>query len=142
MVAPGVSWRCLFASPEGVLEEFYAYGADEGAAEDMLTDPLIVASRRVVPAVAREVQSRDMPKRRYALGFLQRAGDERALPALRKIVADESEDTVCRTGALNAICAIDADEGRDAALRYNLVPTTGAGEYRRTYWEAFFGIHH
>jgi hypothetical protein len=101
-------------SPQAALEEFYTH---EGA-EDTLMDPLIVAGEDVVPLVVERVKDRDMPRRRYAIGFLGNGGYRQALPVLREILADGTEKDYFRGDALHAIYMIDETLGRELARKH------------------------
>src|SRR5262245_45882955 len=83
----------MLMSAEGALNRFYTYGndPDDAVAEDMLMDPLIVAGEKVVPLVIREIKNKEMPRRRYAIGFLGNGSYKQALPALEDIFQDLSE---------------------------------------------------
>jgi hypothetical protein len=143
---------CIFwPSPtvDQVMKDFYSA---EGRAEDMLMDPLILNAELVAPRVIQSIQDKGMDKRRYAIGFL---GNERivgALPVLRRILADGSEEYYFRVDALEAIYQINREEGlslaRDYSERGDLLGriATGllSGDHRplqRTYAEALFGRH-
>lgn len=115
-------------------------------------DPLILNAELVAPRVIQSIQDKGMDKRRYAIGFL---GNERivgALPVLRRILADGSEEYYFRVDALEAIYQINREEGlslaRDYSERGDLLGriATGllSGDHRllqRTYAEALFGRH-
>jgi len=80
----------LFAIAMLVLlfEEFYA---QRDAAEDQLTDPLIVTGCRSAGVVAREIANPGMRYRRYAIGHLGNRRCRAAEPALVKIVENPRE---------------------------------------------------
>ncbi len=133
------------------MNDFYLN--DAGRAEDMLMDPLILHTDLVKDRVIAEVVDRTIPKRLYAIGFLGVAGVTEALPVLRTILADESEEDTFRRVALTSIYQISPEEGLTLAKQYQARSDdlgSAAGEivdgsariFTRTYWEAFWGRHH
>lgn len=114
---PFVAIACAFAlgpSPERALRDFYMY---QGA-EETLADPLVRAGAEVVPLVIADVAKRDMPRRRYAIQFLGSAGYTSALPALERILGDETEEDYFRADALAAILRIDRSRGMELAVAH------------------------
>jgi hypothetical protein len=118
----------------------------------MLMDPLILAGDPVVPLVLGALPNRQMPHRRYAIAFLGNGAFNVALPALRRLLADETEEAWIRSDALRAICDIDASEGvrrartlneRDDQLGWTakLVLERGCETRRRSYADAWWGRH-
>ena len=149
LAASFLGYQWLPPSPERVLADFYE---GNGRAEDMLMDPLILHAERVAPLVIREIANPEMPRRRYAIGFLGQAGRREALPTLRQLLADPREEDYYRADALQAIHMIDPAEGGRLVLDY-LSATNFLGHVakglregslippRRTYWQAFRGDH-
>ena len=152
MILPVVvasSWVRLASSPEETLEIFYH---NEGP-EDTLMDPLILAGHPVVPLVIERVKDKNMPRRRYAIGFLGNGSYTQALPVLETILQDSSEQDYFRSDALHSIYQIDAGLGikyaqlhrsesndlgkvsQDLLSRKRLVPEI------RTYLDALLGRH-
>lgn len=125
---------------------------DSDRAEDMLMDPLILHSDTVKHAVIEGVKNPKMQKRRYAIAFLGVARVNDALPALRRILADNEEEEYFRGDALTSIYQIARDEGISLAKRYK-----GRGDYlgrtarqvidgtvdcfERSYLKALIGVH-
>ncbi len=151
----GMAWRWKAGvwrpRPETALQQFYAPGKD--AAENMLMDPLILAGEPVVSLVMAEIQNKNMPNCRYAIGFLGNGSYRQALPVLEKILNDTSELDYVRADSLEAIYLIDAQRGtsRAAALK-NESALLGATAQeiingkrlrhdRRTYFDALLGRH-
>ena len=114
VAASYVLWPC--ATVESVMNDFYS--GDAGRAEDMLMDPLILHADLVKSRVIEEVAARTMPKRRYAIGFLGVAGITDALPVLRTILSDETEEDFFRADALESIYRIAKEEGSALASEY------------------------
>ena len=100
--------------PEEAFREFL----QAEAAEDQLTDPLVLAGPRVQPLVSAAIVDPALPRRRYAIGYLGCAGYKPAAPALRAIVLGESEHDYFRADALQALWQLDRAEGRKLASRY------------------------
>jgi HEAT repeat protein len=132
--------------PEEALQDFYN---TEGSAVDQFKDPLILNGRRVVPLVLDELPNKNMRLRRYAIQFLGDGRYESALPALEKILADESEVYYFRTDALKAIYQIVPERALVLAKAY-VKSEASLGEVARTiadgtnpeipvrtYWQAF-----
>lgn len=101
-------------SPEDALRQFYA---NDGP-EDTLMDPLIIAGEKVVPLVLKEIQNKNMLRRRYAIGFLGNGSYKQALPVLEDILQDSSEKDYIRGDALHAIYMIDESLGNQYARRF------------------------
>lgn len=146
--------RAYWPTPTEALQDFYEYGlgADDGVTEDMLMDPLILGGDGVVPRVLAALPSKDMPRRRYAMAFLGNGAYRDALPVLRRILTDENELDIFRGDALQAICQIDAAEGKQTAPRFvsrgdylgstaNTIAQQGCDTERRTPEQAARGCH-
>ena len=110
-------WARL-APPEAVLAAFTRPDLTE-TAEDQLTDPLILAGRRVVPAVLHAIEDPAMPLRRYAIDFLGDGAFPEARAALEGILADSVEGDYFRGDALEALYHIDVTRARQLAQRYH-----------------------
>lgn len=113
----GVFWTAIvrpWQDPGQVLEEFYSYAAPE----EELMDPLILGGKRIVPIVISKIASPDMPRRRYAIGFLGNGGYVEAIPVLRNIFEDEREKDYVRADALKGIYQIDPQLGLQYAKSY------------------------
>ena len=92
---------------EQVMADFYAAN---GRAEDMLMDPLILHADLVAPIVIESIRDKQMDKRRYAIGFLGNEKISSALPVLRTILTDETEEDYFRADALESIYQIERSE--------------------------------
>ena len=139
--------------PEAAMKDFYAATA---RAEDQLADPLILNGHGVVPLVVKDIQHKEMPLRRYAIGFLGNGRYGEALPILKVILADETEKFYFRADALIAIHQISPSVATDLAHRYvngeellgrvakqivsGAANDSGIFE-RRSWWKAFFAVH-
>lgn len=151
LVALVFAWRYA-NSPERALAAFYRGPAD-GLAEDMLMDPLILAGDRVVPLVLREVERKDMPLRRYALGFLGNGAYTEALPTLERILANADELDYFRADSLVSAYKIDRQRGLALAAGYvgdpgfvgyvahEVLAETKYARDHRTVVQAFFREH-
>ena len=138
-----VVYRWSHPTPESVLADFYA---SKVRAEGMLMDPLILHADRVIPLVIREVERPDMPRRRYAIGFLGQTGAREALPLLHRILTNSQERDYFRADALKAIYYIDPPDGKRLAYDHSAATNflgyvakmivDGAPRIsdRRTYW--------
>ncbi len=116
VLAVGIlSWRGAFRSAE---DAFSVFISSNNLAEDQLMDPLILVGRDTVPLVIERIQERELPKRRYAIGFLGNIQAKDAIPVLTKILDDESEEDVVRGDALKAIAMIDLSLGTVIARSY------------------------
>lgn len=114
-----VVWICAvtvkpWLTPEQILERFYS----NIAPEDTLMDPLILGGEKVVPLIINEVQRRDMPRRRYAIGFLGNGAYFSSVPILERIVEDETEKDYIRGDALKAIYQTEPSLGVKKAKLY------------------------
>ena len=137
--------------PRDALQDFYDA---QDRAEDQLCDPLILNGSRVVPLVLAEIPDKEMPLRRYAISFLGNGGYKPAIPVLEEILADEAEVYYFRADALQAIYSIDRQHGERLALDHvdgegllgQFAGQVAKGEepkiYKRSYWEAFWHVHH
>ncbi len=144
-----LTMACGAKSPESILAEFYV---NKGA-EDQLIDPLILAGDRVVPLVIEKVKDKDMPRRRYAIGFLGNGSYRQALPVLQQILQNRTERDYFRGDALQSIYQIDTQLGTDCAQRYQdgndyvsriakkILTGDSSLKERRSYWDAWWGRH-
>jgi hypothetical protein len=105
---------CGAKSPEAALAEFYEYNG----MEEQLMDPLIRAGDGVVPLVIEKVKDKNMPRRRYAIGFLGNGSYRQALPVLQQILQDTTDEDYFRGDALQSIYQIDEPLGVSYAQRY------------------------
>jgi len=78
-------------------------------------DPLILAGKKVVPSLLKEIQDKNMQRRRYGIAALGLLGDPSALPTLETILKDPSEADYFRCDALEAIALLDSNVGRSFA---------------------------
>lgn len=97
-----------------VLKDFYA----DNVPEVLNRRHLISAGKAIVPYLIVEIEKKDMPKRRYAIGALEEIKDKRALPVLIRILGDRSEIGYFREDALRAIWHIDKKLGEEYALKF------------------------
>jgi hypothetical protein len=121
--------------------------------EDQLADPLILTGTRAVPLVVAGVRDRQLRYRRYALAYLGWARDERALPVLRAILEDSSEQDYFRADGLEAIACIRITSGDSLAARFardtGVVGRSASQVFDgpfcppgdRTFWDALVGRH-
>jgi len=135
--------------PQDALKRFY----DNQGPEDTLMDPLILAGDRVVPMVLKEVKNKNMPRRRYAIGFLGNGSYKEALAVIEPILLDPTEEDYIRGDALHSLYLIDASRGRELADRYKdqndylgeisrrVVSDDSQLKKIRTYAEALAGEH-
>lgn len=98
-----------------VLNDFY----NDNVPESIIDRQLLNAGRAIVPYVITEIQQKDIPRRRYAIGALGKIGDRRALPVLEKLLDDDSEMFYFRHDALIAIWHIDRNLGDELAKKYS-----------------------
>jgi len=98
-----------------VLNDFYA----DDVPEAFLDRHLVSAGRAIVPYIIVEIKNRSMPRRRYAIGALEKIGDRRALPVLITILNDSTELMYFREDALRAIWHIDRELGEEYAREYS-----------------------
>jgi len=115
-----LSWSCsksVLKEEEArkVLNDFYT----NQAPEPLLCDPLINAGKAIVPYLVREIENKNMPRRRYAIGALERLGDRRSLPLLVKVLDDESEVFYFRDDAIRAIFHIDQKLAEELMPKYS-----------------------
>lgn len=103
-------------SPEDALKQFY----NSKGPEETVMDPLIIAGDKVVPLVLKEVENKNMPRRRYAIHFLGNGSYKEALPLLKSILQDPGEEDYFRGDALISIYLIDESLGREYAQKYLL----------------------
>lgn len=139
-VAPG--------SPEEALEKFHS----AQVAEDQLIDPLILAGKKVVPLLIKEIEDKNMQQRRYAIAALGHLEDPSALPPLENIFKDVSEIDYYRCDALESMALLDLNVGLALAKEHmgssvscisQLSSALVAGKLpnRRTYLQALIGWH-
>lgn len=142
--------RPLADTPEEALHRFHF--PSEVRAEDQIMDPLIVAGKKVVPLLLKEIQDKSMPQRRYGIAALGHLGDLSAVPALEGILKDPLEIDYFRCDALEAIALLDSDAARILAKEQTsssvdcinqLVEALINGKLptRRTYLQALVGWH-
>jgi hypothetical protein len=135
--------------PEVALKRFY----ENNGPEDTLMDPLILAGDGVVPLVLNEVKNKNMPRRRYAIGFLGNGSYKEALPDLEAILQDSAEEDYFRGDALQSIYMIDESRGKELAQNYQggqnylgeisrrIITGDSELKKRRTYSDALVGKH-
>ena len=153
LLGSGLWWSMAegpLRDPTDAIHDFYE-GRDR--AEDQLMDPLILNGRRVVPLILADLPNKEMKRRRYAIGFLGNGRYYEALPALEKIVSDESEVMYFRLDALEAIFQISPEHVQEFASRHfkgedylgEVAKEVARGSRppypRRLYLEAFFHVH-
>lgn len=97
-----------------VLQNFY----NDREPEPISDYYLLKAGKPIVPYLIVEIQKKDMPRRRYAIGALGKIGDKRALPMLINILEDRSELIYFRADALESIWHIDRKIGEEYARKY------------------------
>jgi hypothetical protein len=85
-------------------------------------DPLILAGDKVVPLVIDRIRDKNMPKRRYAIGFLGNGPYKDALQVLETLLHDLTERDVIRGDALISIYQIDASLGLKYAEEFKNDP--------------------
>jgi hypothetical protein len=135
-------------SPEEALEKFHL----AQVAEDQLIDPLILAGKKVVPLLIKEIKDKNMQQRRYAIAALGHLEDPSALPTLEIIFKDDSEIDYYRCDALEAIALLDSNVGRALAKEHTDSSIScisqlsrsfvmGTLPNRRTYLQALIGWH-
>jgi len=133
-------------SPEDALRRFRM----SQDAEDQLMDPLILAGKSVVPLLIKEVQSKEAPRRRYAIHALGQLGDSSVLETLKTVLSDPSEADFFRCDALEAIALIDREKGNGLAQQKDLgqicsftvqAILSNAPLDRRSYFDALLGTH-
>jgi hypothetical protein len=142
--------RALPNTPEEALHRFHV--PSEVIAEDQIMDPLILAGKTVVPLLLKEIQDKNMPRRRYGIAALGHLGDSSALPALERILKDPSEIDYFRCDALQAIALLDPNAARilakeqtassvDCINQLSGALANGTLPTRRTYLQALVGWH-
>jgi HEAT repeat protein len=115
-------------------------------------DPLIVAGKKVVPLLLKEIQDKNMLQRRYGIVALGHLGDLSAIPVLERILKDPSEIDYFRCDALEAIALLDSDEAHvlakeqasssvDCINQLAEALVNGKLPVRRTYLQALVGWH-
>lgn len=133
LFAAALSLYFMLPSSKDAIESFLEYGKrpTNFVTEDDLMDPLIVARGDVVPVVMVAIARTDLPRRRYAIGFLGNAGRREALPVLEMILYSEAEKPTQRGDALEAIALIDRDQGRTRAQPFIARPDALGDTARR-----------
>lgn len=136
-------------SPEDALRTFY----ENNGPEDTLMDPLILAGDSVVPLVLKEVRNKNMPRRRYAIGFLGNGSYKESLPSLDAILQDPTEEDYFRGDALQSIYMTDESRGKELAQEYKdsqnylgeisrrVINGDSQLKKKRTYSDALVGKH-
>ena len=107
---------CLWPTNETKVMYDFMYG--ENRMESELTIPLERAGSKILPSVLEAIQDKEMPRRRYAIGFTGEKTYEPALPILRKILEDETEIWYFRADALAAISWIDQELAFELSSSY------------------------
>jgi hypothetical protein len=92
--------------------------------EEDLTKPLNSAGRNVIPVVIEAIRDHEMPRRRYAIGFLADRKAIEAVPVLLDILADSEEKDYFRGDALQAIFRIDPKRASQLSRAYLDQPGT------------------
>jgi hypothetical protein len=101
------------AEARRVLNDFYT----DRVPEPINDRHLVNAGKPIVPYLLVEIENRDMPKRRYAIGALEKIKDRRALPLLIQILEDRTELSYFREDAFRAIWHIDRKLGEEYAQK-------------------------
>lgn len=101
-------------SAQIALEKFYNFQGEETAN----MDPLILAGEKVVPLLLEEIKNRNMPKRRYAIGFLGNGEYIQSIPVLEKILNSSDETDIYRGDALLSIYQINKELGMKYAKEH------------------------
>lgn len=110
-----------------VWQEFYNNPVCEGD----LMNPLVNADKAMMPVILEAISHRDMKLRRYAIGALGWLKDRKALPALEKILKDETEINYFLGDALHSIFLIDRSLGIKYAKEFKM-----KDDYLKTIGEA------
>ncbi len=103
-------------SPEEAQKVLNAFYTDN-VPEEINDRHLVDAGKAIVPYLLVEIKKKDMPKRRYAIGALEKIKDKRALPILIEILQDHSEIFYFRDDALRAVWHIDKKLGEEFAKK-------------------------
>lgn len=101
-----VSW--VLHDPGECLDEFM-HG--DGRFEVENADPLILCWGDITPLVVEAIKDPEMPRRRYAIGFLGEERDVGAVKILRNIAMDSTEISYMRGDALEALTFLARDLG-------------------------------
>lgn len=115
-----------YSSPEEALSAFYG---GEPRPECMQTKPLRQHGASVVPLVIRDLPKKEMPRRRYAIGYLGEEGHVEALPTLEAIARDNSEKFYFRADALLAIYDISPTRAAALARQVAMEPQNPEDQY-------------
>lgn len=119
LLGAGYILTMVFEPSTLTADEAYArFLTFEDGAEDQNMDPLILAGEKVIPLVLEGVQDPNMPRRRYAIGFLGNCECKEAIPLLLSILADAKEKHYFRGDALKAIARIHPERGKELAAKY------------------------
>ena len=140
----------LFASPEHILNRFYT---EEDLAVDQVMDSLILAGPKMTPLLEREIQKREIQRRRHAITALGHLGNNNSIPILEQLLQDKGEKESFRAAALLAIASIDLSYAQKIAPQYlndsryvaecaYEVITDPTSLYKRSYWDALFHRHY
>lgn len=108
-------WWLVPADEARVMDDFM-YSKER--MESQLTVPLKRAGSSILPTVLEAIKKREMPRRRYAIGFIGTERYEPALPVLEDILQDESEIWYFRADALEAIYRIDQGRAIELSQAY------------------------
>jgi hypothetical protein len=117
--------RSPYPTPEAALGAFYN---DEPRPECMQAAPLQHEGSKVVSLVIRDLSNKEMPNRRYAIGFLGEGHYAEALPVLEHILSDTTEIDYFRADALLAIFEIAPSRAQD--LISAIAPSQVQGRYQ------------
>lgn len=142
-VAAPVYWvlvRSPYPTAEAALEAFYG---GEPRPECMQAQPLLRHGPGVVPLIIRDLPNKAMPRRRYAISFLGQGNYTDALPALEKIVLDDTELYYLKTDALEAIYHISPPHAAKlaAVLKFKVHPDDKYGHVARSVAGVEAGTH-
>lgn len=142
----------FFLTPKEVVLHFST--RNKMVAEDMMMDPLILSGDKAVSTIIKVIEDKNFPRRLYAISFLGNGSYIESLPTLKKILINVMEDSEFRGMALLSIYKINNTLGTKFALE-NLKEKGFLGEIskmiidnhpyieiKRSYLEAFLGVHY